>query len=87
MQSKEMRLQRIQHFAHKMMDEINLREECHSEELLLVIDHLSRALGELADPCGYYSLDYIEDKVEKSHALLIEKLQRLEFSSNKKIIQ
>ncbi len=87
-QTKEMRLQRIQHLAHKIMDEINLREEqSQSEELLMVVDNLSRALGELADPCGYYSLDYIEDKMEKSHSLLINKLKKLDFSSEKKIIQ
>ena len=83
-QTKEMRLQRIQHLAHEIMDEINLTEEQrHSEELIIVIDNLSRAIGELADPCGYYSLDYIEEKVEKSHFTLIKKLKSTDFSFKK----
>ena len=79
MQTKEMRLQRIQRLAHDIMDEINLREEQRQcEELKVVIDNLSRAIGELADPCGYYSLDYIEDKVHKSHFLLIKNQKKLQ---------
>lgn len=71
---KEMRLQRIQRLAHEIMYEINSQEEQkQSEDLNFVIDNLSRAVGELADPFGCYSLDYIEDKVEKSYFMLIKK--------------
>lgn len=71
---KEMRLQRIQRLAHEIMYEINSQEEQkQSEDLNFVIDNLSRAIGELADSFGCYSLDYIEDKVEKSYFMLIKK--------------
>jgi hypothetical protein len=68
MNTKEIRLRRIQHLAHQIMDEMNFKEN-HGpfETLRPVIDNLSRAIGDLADPQGEYSLDYIEDKVGKAH--------------------
>ena len=47
------------------MDEINLRKKERATETLdLVIDNLSRAVGDLTDPSGNYSLDYLEKKWE-----------------------
>ena len=61
MTSEGMRLRKIQRLAHEIMDEMNFREEQRQcEELRLVIDNLSRAIGDLADPFGDYSLNYIE---------------------------
>ncbi|ETT86205.1 hypothetical protein C176_05822 [Viridibacillus arenosi FSL R5-213] len=37
-----------------------------------VIDNLSRAIGDLTDPLGNYSLDYIEEKVKNAHYLLFK---------------
>ena len=71
MQTKEMRLRRIQHLAHEIMDEMNVRKELRQfDTLRLVIDNLSRAIGDLSDPLGDYSLDYIEEKVGNAHYLL-----------------
>lgn len=54
--TKEVRLRRIQHLAHEIIDEMNLREEQRQfETLRLVIDNLSRVIGDLADPFGDYS--------------------------------
>lgn len=79
-QTKEVRLRRIQHLAHEIMDEINLSEEQRQfEESRIVIDNLSRAIGELADPSGYYSLDYIEEKVENAHRQLIRNPKKIKF--------
>ena len=54
MQTKEIRLRRIQHLAHEMMNEMNrgddVKRQC--EPLHLAIDNLSRAIVDLADPHG-----------------------------------
>lgn len=77
METKEVRLRRLQHLAHEIMDEMNLRKEQRSsEELRIVIDNLSRAIGDLVDPFGHYSLDYIEQKVENAHYLLFKNKKR-----------
>ena len=56
------------------MDEINLRKKERATETLdLVIDNLSRAVGDLTDPSGNYSLDYLEEKVGNAHSLLFKK--------------
>ncbi|UAL50517.1 MULTISPECIES: hypothetical protein [Metabacillus] len=71
MQTKEIRLRRIQHLAYEIMDEMNKRKERRQfDTLSLVIDNLSRAIGDFADPLGNYSLDYLEKKVENAHYLL-----------------
>lgn len=73
MQTKEMRLRRIQHLAHEMMDEMNRTSESRQPETLhLVIDNLSRAIGDLTDPFGDYSLNYIEKKIADAHYLLFK---------------
>ncbi|MCH1625283.1 hypothetical protein [Fredinandcohnia quinoae] len=56
------------------MDEMNAKKERKPTEVLtVVIDNLSRAVGDLSDPSGNYSLDYVEEKIENAHTLLFEK--------------
>ncbi|MFF2290429.1 hypothetical protein [Peribacillus butanolivorans] len=82
MQTKEMRLRRIQHLAHDIMDEMNARKELRQFDTLIpVIDNLSRAIGDLSDPLGDYSLDYIEEKVENAHFLLFKNKKKIQFHS------
>ncbi|MFC0273481.1 hypothetical protein ACFFIX_18965 [Metabacillus herbersteinensis] len=81
MQTKEMRLRRIQHLAYEIMDEMNVRKELRQiDTLSLVIDNLSRTIGDLADPLGDYSLDYIEEKVENAHYLLFKNEKKIQFN-------
>ncbi|MCP3739395.1 hypothetical protein [Rossellomorea sp. BNER] len=78
MRSKEIRLRRIQHLAHEIMDEMNFKEGHEQFETLRpVIDNLSRAIGDLADPLGEYSLDYIEEKVGKAHSQLFQNKKKV----------
>jgi hypothetical protein len=80
MQTKEMRLRRIQYLAHDIMDEMNGRKELRQfDTLSFVIDNLSRAIGDLADPLGDYSLDYIEEKVKNAHYLLFKNEKKIQF--------
>jgi hypothetical protein len=80
MQTKEIRLRRIQYLAHDIMDEMNGRKELRQfDTLSLVIDNLSRAIGDLADPLGDYSLDYIEEKVINAHYLLFKNEKKIQF--------
>lgn len=74
MKPSVLRLRKVQMLAHEIMDEINLRKkERATETLNLVIDTLSRAVGDLTDPSGHYSLDYLEEKVGNAHSLLFKK--------------
>ncbi|MGE7933956.1 hypothetical protein [Viridibacillus arvi] len=74
MHTKKMRLRKIQHLAYEIMDEINTsKEKRQFDTLNPVIDNLSRAIGDLTDPLGNYSLDYIEEKVKNAHHLLFKK--------------
>lgn len=83
MNAKEVRLRRIQQLAHEIMDEMNFKEEQKQRESLrLVIDNLSRAIGDLADPFGDYSLDYIEEKLGKAHFILFKNEKKVQFISN-----
>ena len=67
------RLNRIQHLAYDIMDEMNKEgssQDCsHSNK---VIDLLSRAIGNLTDPTGSFSIDYVEEKVATAHYLLFK---------------
>ena len=82
MQTKEMRLRRIQHLAHEIMDEMNRGNEARQFETLnLAVDNLSRALGDLADPFGNYSLDYIEEKLGNAHYLLFKNEKKVKHHS------
>ncbi len=47
-------------------------EKKNLETLQKVIDHLSGAIGDLVDPSGTYSLDYLERKVHTAHYLLFK---------------
>ncbi|MDM5230794.1 group-specific protein [Lysinibacillus pakistanensis] len=74
MQSEKMRLRTIQHLAYEIMDEMNKGKELTQLEILIpIIDNLSRAIGDLTDSYGKYSLDYVEEKVKNAHALLFQK--------------
>ena len=74
MQAENKRLRTIQHLAHEIMDEMNAGKELNElERLIPVIDNLSRAIGDLTDSYGQYSLDYVEEKVKNAHALLFNK--------------
>ncbi|MGE8034977.1 group-specific protein [Lysinibacillus sp. NPDC093692] len=74
MQSEKLRLRKIQHLAHEITDEMNKSGVLtHLETLIPVIDNLSRAIGDLTDSYGKYSLDYVEEKVENAHTLLFNK--------------
>ncbi|MGE7109807.1 group-specific protein [Lysinibacillus sp. NPDC047702] len=74
MQSEKMRLRRVQHLAYEIMDEMNKGKELTQLEILIpIIDNLSRAIGDLTDSYGKYSLDYVEEKVKNAHALLFQK--------------
>ncbi|MBK3493806.1 hypothetical protein JFL43_02815 [Viridibacillus sp. YIM B01967] len=73
MQTKKMRLRKIQHLAFEIMDEMNASKDLKQLDTLSpVIDNLSRAIGDLTDPLGNYSLDYIEEKVSNAHHLLFK---------------
>lgn len=77
-----MRLRRIQHLAHEIMDEMNRgNEQRQFETLNLAIDNLSRAIGDLADPFGNYSLEYIEGKVGNAHYLLFKNEKKVKLQS------
>ncbi len=74
MKPSVLRLRKVQMLAHEIMDEINLRKkERATETLNLVIDTLSRAVGDLTDPSGNYSLDYLEEKVGKCAFSIVQK--------------
>ncbi|WP_026583826.1 hypothetical protein [Bacillus sp. J33] len=78
MQSKQIRLQRIQNLAHDIMVEMNsMEEQKRNESYRTVIDHLSRAIGELSDPSGDYSLDYVEEKVGTAHYKIFKNMKKL----------
>ncbi|MFJ7649425.1 group-specific protein [Lysinibacillus sp. NPDC097279] len=74
MQAENKRLRKIQHLAHEIMDEMNAGKELNElERLIPVIDNLSRAIGDLTDAYGNYSIDYVEEKVKIAHTLLFKK--------------
>lgn len=74
MQAENKRLRKIQHLAHEIMDEMNAGKELNElERLIPVIDNLSRAIGDLTDAYGNYSIDYVEEKVNIAHTLLFKK--------------
>lgn len=74
MQSEKIRLRKVQQHAYEIMDEMNKGKELTQLEILIpIIDNLSRAIGDLTDLYGKYSLDYVEEKVKNAHALLFQK--------------
>ncbi|PIJ98585.1 hypothetical protein [Lysinibacillus sphaericus] len=74
MHSEKLRLRKIQRLAYEIMDEMH-QEKDHTEmhKLISIIDNLSRAVGDLTDSVGKYSLDYVEEKVNNAHELLFNK--------------
>lgn len=57
--------------AQEIMDEMNFSHaSVETDTLKIVVDHLSRAVGDLVDPSGHYSLEYIEEKVNLAHSML-----------------
>lgn len=80
MHTKEMRLRKIQHLAHEIMYEMNTRKELEqSDPLRIMIDNLSRAIGDLSDPLGNYSISYIEEKVANAHYSLFKNKKKRQF--------
>ncbi|MDP1442241.1 hypothetical protein [Priestia megaterium] len=78
MRTKQMQLQRIQHLAHEIMDKMNKDSDYPDfSTSKVVIDNLSRALGNLTDPFGNYSIEYVEEKVEKAYYLLFKNEKKL----------
>ncbi|MBG9549026.1 hypothetical protein ACOSZF_18545 [Cytobacillus firmus] len=78
MQSKQIRLRRIQSLAHDIMVEMNTKEDHKkNESYRTVIDDLSRAIGELSDPSGDYSFDYVEEKVATAHYKILKNMKKL----------
>jgi len=74
MQAENKRLRTIQHLAHEIMDEMNAGKELNELDTLIpIIDNLARAIGDLTDAFGNYSIDYVEEKVKNAHALLFKK--------------
>lgn len=74
MNSSGMRLRKVQYLAQEIMDEVNRKHGEREVELLnLVIDNLSRAVVDVTDPSGHYSLEYLENKVSNAHSLLFKR--------------
>ncbi len=72
-EQKELRLRRVQYLICDIMDEMNAENEKKNlETLQKVIDQLSGAIGDLVDPSGTYSIDYLERKVHTAHYLLFK---------------
>lgn len=76
MPAKQIRLRRIQSLAHDIMVEMNSKED-QNDSYRTVIDHLSRAIGELSDPSGDYSLDYVEEKIGTAHYKIFKNMKKL----------
>ncbi|WP_342441914.1 group-specific protein [Lysinibacillus sp. FSL K6-0075] len=74
MQAEKLRLRKIQRLAYEIMDEMHKDKDCiELHKVIPIIDNLSRAIGDLTDSVGKYSLDYVEEKVKNAHALLFNK--------------
>ncbi|WP_264740465.1 hypothetical protein [Cytobacillus firmus] len=76
MPAKQIRLRRIQSLAHDIMVEMNSKGD-QDDSYRIVIDHLSRAIGELSDPSGDYSLDYVEEKIGTAHYKIFKNMKKL----------
>ncbi|MBX9974633.1 hypothetical protein [Cytobacillus firmus] len=76
MPAKQIRLRRIQSLAHDIMVEMNSKED-QDDSYRTVIDHLSRAIGELSDPSGDFSLDYVEEKIGTAHYKIFKNMKKL----------
>ncbi|WP_419184996.1 hypothetical protein [[Bacillus] enclensis] len=60
------------------MDEMNAGGELERRvDLKHVVDHLSRAIGSLADPSGTFSLDYVEERIAAAHYSVFKNEKKL----------
>lgn len=67
------RLNRIQHLAYDIMDEMDHKDRVSGcSNSLQIIDLLACAIGNLTDPSGPFSIDYVEEKVATAHYLLFK---------------
>ncbi|WP_341300825.1 group-specific protein [Lysinibacillus sp. FSL H8-0500] len=74
MQSEKLRLRKIQRLAYEIMDEMHKeKNQLELHKFIPIIDNLARAIGDLTDSTGQYSLDYVEEKVKNAHAFLFSK--------------
>ncbi|BCB05559.1 hypothetical protein [Bacillus sp. KH172YL63] len=80
---EQRRLYHVQNLAFEIMDQMNTETELkETDHLKHVIDNLSRAIGNLADPSGTFSLEYVEEKIAIAHYLLFnneKKVSRISF--------
>jgi hypothetical protein len=75
---EQRRLYHVQNLAFEIMDEMNADSELGNRvDLKHVVDHLSRAIGSLADPSGTYSLDYVEEKIAAAHYSVFQNEKKL----------
>ncbi|WP_175990390.1 hypothetical protein [Bacillus sp. Marseille-Q1617] len=75
---EQRRLYHVQNLAFEIMDEMNADSELGNKvNLKHVVDHLSRAIGSLADPSGTFSLDYVEEKIAAAHYTVFRNEKKL----------
>jgi hypothetical protein len=75
---EQKRLYHVQNLAFEIMDEMNTGSELERKvDLKHVVDHLSRAIGSLADPSGTFSLDYVEEKIAAAHYSIFKNEKKL----------
>ncbi len=68
----------VQNLAFEIMDEMNAGGELERRvDLKHVVDHLSRAIGSLADPSGTFSLDYVEERIAAAHYSVFKNEKKL----------
>lgn len=68
----------VQNLAFEIMDEMNADGELERKvDLKHVVDHLSRAIGSLADPSGTFSLDYVEERIAAAHYSVFKNEKKL----------
>jgi hypothetical protein len=75
---EQRRLYHVQNLAFEIMDEMNAGNELERKvDLKHVVDHLSRAIGSLADPSGTFSLDYVEERIAAAHYSVFKNEKKL----------
>ncbi|KSU58719.1 hypothetical protein AS034_19645 [[Bacillus] enclensis] len=75
---EQRRLYHVQNLAFEIMDEMNAGGELERRvDLKHVVDHLSRAIGSLADPSGTFSLDYVEERIAAAHYSVFKNEKKL----------
>ncbi|MEG9295621.1 hypothetical protein V6B33_04090 [Mangrovibacillus sp. Mu-81] len=75
---EQRRLYHVQNLAFEIMDEMNADNELKNRvDLKHVVDHLSRAIGSLADPSGTFSMDYVEEKIAAAHYSIFHNEKKL----------